>query len=316
MSNPLAAISDQLTATVAEVSKSVVAIHARPRFTSSGVVLIPGVIVTADHTIRRDEDIKITTPAGTAVSAELVGRDPGTDLAVLRAEGLDAPAAAWAENFTAQPGALIIGVGRWKDSAIASLGLLSSISPASSTWRGGHLDQVIRLDLQLHPGASGGAVVNAEGKLIGIETGILSRVSVFAIPRATVERVVQQLLAHGRIPRGYLGIGLQPIALPEHQIQKLARPAGTALIVISVGTDTPAAGAGLLIGDILLELGGRVVHTPEDVHDLLSSQSPGGKLRARILRGGEPMEVDVTVGERPRKAGESHGRAGERPVRG
>ena len=299
MSNPLSAFSDQLTATVAAVGKSAVAIHARPRFASSGVHWSPGLIVTADHTIRRDEDIKITTPAGASLAAEIVGRDAGTDLAVLRAEGLDAPVVSRGDNADAKPGGLVIAVGRSKDSAIAALGVLSSISPASSTWRGGHLDRILRLDLELHPGASGGAVVNAEGNLIGIATAALSRVSVFAIPPSTVDRVAQQLVAHGRVPRGYLGVGLQPIALPEHLIEKLARPAGAALIVISVGTDTPAARAGVGIGDILLELGGRATHSPEDVHDLLSSRPVGDKLVAKILRGGEPKEVELIVGERP-----------------
>ncbi len=302
MPNPLIAFSEHLTATIAEVGKAVVAVHARHRFASSGVHWSPGVIVTADHTIRRDEDIKITTPGGATVAAELAGRDPGTDLAVLKVEGLDAGVALRAEGFKPQPGALVAAVGRSKDSAIAALGLLSSISPESSTWRGGRLDQVLRLDMELHPGASGGAVVNAEGKLIGIATSALSRVSVFAIPPSTIDRVAQQLVAHGRIQRGYLGVGLQPIALPEHLIERLKRPGGTALIVISVGADTPASRAGLVIGDILIELGGRATHTPENVHELLDSQSIGAKLDARILRGGEPVEVELTVSERPRKA--------------
>ena len=302
MANPLAAFSEHLTSTVAEVGKSVVAVHARHRFASSGVHWTQGNIVTAPHTIRGDEEIKVTTPAGAVLAAELVGRDPGTDLAVLKVEGFDAPVAARAEGYNARPGALVTAVGRSKDSTIAALGLISSISPAAQTWRGGHLDQVLRLDLELHPGASGGAVVNAEGKLIGIATSALSRVSVFAIPPTTVDRVAGQLVAHGRIPRGYLGIGLQPIALPEHLIQRLTRAAGPALIVISVGADTPAGKAGLVIGDILLELGGHVMHTPENVHVLLDSQSIGAKLRARILRGGEPIEVELTVGERPPSA--------------
>lgn len=294
MPNPLIDLSDQLAATVAAVSKSIVAIHARHRFASSGVHWSPGIIVTADHTIRRDEDIKITAPTGATLPAELVGRDAGTDLAVLRVESLDAPVAARAENFEAQPGSLVLAVGRSKDSAIAALGLLSSISGPSSTWRGGHLEQVLRLDLDLHPGASGGAVVNSEGKLIGIATSVLSRVSVFAIPLVTIDRVAQQLVQHGRIPRGYLGVGLQPIALPEHQQKQ-------GLIVISVSADSPAAKAGIVVGDILLELGGRATLTPDDVHSLLSAQTIGAKLRARVLRGGEPKDMEVTVGERPSK---------------
>ena len=298
--NPLIAFSEQLAATVAEVGKSVVAVHARHRFASSGMHWMPGVVVTADHTIRRDEDIKITTPDGKTLPAELAGRDPGTDLAVLKVEGLDAPVAVRAGGFQPQPGALVLAVGRSKDSAIAALGLLSSISPESQTWRGGRLDQVVRLDMDLHPGASGGAVVNAEGKLIGIATAALSRVSVFGIPPSTIDRVAQQLVAHGRVPRGYLGVGLQPIALPEHLLKSLNRT-GAALIVISVGADAPAGRAGLVIGDILLELGGRATHSPEDVHLLLDAQSIGTKLRATILRGGKPMEVEVTPAERGQK---------------
>lgn len=295
MPNPLASLSGQLTELVSEAAKSVVAIHARHRFASSGVHWTAGIVVTADHTIRRDEDIKITAPNGATLSAELLGRDPGTDLAVLRVENLDATVPARAENFDPQPGSLVLAVGRSKDSAIASMGLLGSISGPSSTWRGGHLDQVLRLSLDLHPGASGAAVVNAEGKLIGIATSVLSRVSVFAIPLATIDRVAEQLIKHGRISRGYLGVGLQPILLEEHPKPKQG------LIVISVSADSPAARAGIVIGDILLELGDRATHSPDDVHMLLSSQSIGSKIRARILRGGEPKEIELTVGERPPK---------------
>ena len=135
----------------------------------------------------------------------------------------------------------------------------------------------------------------------GDATAALSRVSVFAIPPVTVDRVARQLVAHGRIPRGYLGVGLQPIALPEHLIKQLNRPAGTALIVISVGAETPAGKAGIVIGDVLLELGGRVTQVPEHVHELLDSQSIGAKLKARILRGGKAMDLELTVGERPSK---------------
>ncbi len=295
MPNPLTSLSGQLTELVSESAKSVVAIHARHRFASSGVHWTPGIIVTADHAIRRDEDINITAPNGATLSAELVGRYPGADLAVLRIENFDAPVAPRAENFDPQPGNLVLAVGRSKDSAIASMGLLGSISGPSSTWRGGYLDQVLRLSLDLHPGASGAAVVNAEGKLIGIATSVLSRVSVFAIPLATIDRVAGQLIKHGRIPRGYLGVGLQPIVLEEHPKQRQG------LIVISVSADSPAARAGTVIGDILLELGDRATHSPDDVHMLLSSQSIGSKIRARILRGGEPKEIELTVGERPPK---------------
>ncbi len=302
MENPLLSLSDQLASVVERAGQSVVAIHARPRFDSSGVHWKPGIVVTAEHTIRRDEDIRITTANGGTHTAELAGRDPGTDLAVLRVKDLDVPVASRAEATTVRPGNVILAVGRMQDSASAAFGVLSSISGASQTWRGGRLDQVVRLDLALHPGASGGAVVDAGGNLIGIATSALSRVSVFAIPLTTVTRVVEKLLAHGRVPRGYLGVGLQPVAIPDHLKAKLNLSSSSGLIAISVDPEAPAGRAGMVIGDILLELSSRAISDPEDVQDALDSDSIGKIVKARILRGGAVTELDVTVGERPRKA--------------
>jgi len=301
LTNPLVSFSEQLASTVAQVGQSIVAVHARPRFDSSGVHWSNGVVVTADHTIRRDEDIQVTAPDGSKLSAELVGRDPGTDLAVLRVAGLTAPVAERAAAIPT-PGSVMLAVGRSKDSVSAAFGVLSSISPAAQTWRGGRLDQVVRLDIALHPGASGAAVVDAAGKLAGIATPVLSRVSVFAVPLATVDRVVEALLAHGRIPRGYLGVGLQPVAIPEHLKSTLNLKASTGLIVISADHDAPAGQAGIIIGDVLLELGGRSIQEPEHVQEVLDSGSVGKKLPARLLRGGKLVELDVTPGERPRKS--------------
>jgi len=300
LTNPLVSFSEQLAATVAEVGRSTVAVHARARFDSSGVHWTKGVVVTADHAVRRDEDIHVTASNGSKLAAELIGRDPGTDLAVLRVPELDVPIAERAER-TPTPGSVVLAVGRSKDSVSAAFGVLSSISPASQTWRGGRLDQVVRLDLALHPAASGAAVVDAAGKLFGIATPVLSRVSVFAVPLATVDRVVETLLAHGRIPRGYLGVGLQPIAIPEHLKSTLHLTASTGLIVISVDHDAPAGQAGVMIGDVLLELNGLAIQEPENIQEALGAGSVGKKLPARLLRGGKLVDVELTVGERPRK---------------
>ena len=300
MSNPLVSFSEELAATVARAGQSVVTVHGRSRFDSSGVHWSPGIIVTSDHALRRDEDIHVTSPDGKRLDAELVGRDPGTDLAVLRAQGLTASVAERGEK-TPAPGSVILAVGRFKDSVSAAFGVLSSISGPSQTWRGGRLDQVLRVDVALHPAASGGAIVNAEGKLVGIATPVLSRVAVFAIPPATIQRVVETLLAHGRMPRGYLGVGLQPVALPEHLKSTLKLPGSTGLIVISVDPEAPAGRAGITIGDVVVDLGGATIERPEDVQHVLDSGSVGKKLSARILRGGTLVDVEVTVGERPRK---------------
>jgi S1-C subfamily serine protease len=215
MASALISLSNELAALVESSAASVVAVLGRPRFNSSGVHWSPGVVVTAEHTLRRDEDILVMTGAGDQLPAEVAGRDPGTDLAVLRVKGLPIPTVHHAEHSALRPGDLIVAIGRNQQSANAAIGLISSLSGPSRTWRGGKLDQVIRLDVALHPVASGSAVVDSAGRLIGIATPVLSRAAAFAVPNATVERVVQVLLAHGRLPQGYLGAGLQPIPLPN-----------------------------------------------------------------------------------------------------
>jgi len=301
LTNSLVSFSDELASVVGKAAQSVVAIHARRRFDSSGVHWSPGIIVTACHTIRRDEDIRITIPNGTTVNAELVGRDPGTDLAVLRAASLDVHVVSKAETASLVPGQIALAVGRSKDSPIAALGVIGSISPASQTWRGGRLDRVIRLALDLQPGAAGGAVVNAAGQFIGFATQALSRFSAFAIPPETIARISERLIMHGRIPRGYLGAGLQPIALPEHLTTKLGLSSPTGLMAMSVDPDAPAGRAGVSIGDILIELNGQSVARPEKVQELLDSDSIGKKMPVKIVRGGEVVKLDVTIGERPRR---------------
>lgn len=301
MGSSLIALSEELAGVVERAGQSVVAVHARPRFDSSGVHWKPGIVVTADHAIRRDEDIRITAANGRTYAAELAGRDPGTDLAVLRVKDLDSPTAAPTDNGTPRPGSVLLAVGRSKDSVSAAFGVLSSVSGPSQTWRGGRLDQIVRLDIALHPGASGAAVVDAAGRWIGLATSALSRVSVLAIPLATINRVAEKLLAHGRVPRGYLGVGLQPIAIPEHLKSKLNLSSGSALIAISVDPEAPAGRAGMLIGDVLFELAGKPIRDPEDVQETLDADSIGKTITARVLRGGAAEQFEITIGERPRR---------------
>jgi S1-C subfamily serine protease len=299
MASALISLSNELASLVESSAAPVVAVHGRPRFNSSGVHWSPGVVVTADHTLRHDDDILVTTGTGDKFSAEIAGRDAGTDLAALRVKDLPIPTAHQAESY-ARPGNLILAIGRNQQSANAALGVISSLGGPSQTWRGGKLDQVIRLDVALHPVASGGAVVDSAGKLIGIATPVLSRAAAFAVPNATVERVVQSLLAHGRLPQGYLGAGLQPIPLPEHLTKGLGLTAAGGLMTVSVDQDAPAGKAGLTIGDVLLDLNGQLVERLEAVRPLLAEQV-GKSVTARILRGGKLMNLEISVVERPRR---------------
>jgi S1-C subfamily serine protease len=239
----------------------------------------------------------VTTGAGDRLAAEVVGRDAGTDLAVLRVKGLAIPTVSKTEDSVYRPGSLIVAIGRNKDSANAALGVISSLAGPSQTWRGGKLDQVVRLDLALHPVASGGAIVDATGHFIGIATPVLSRASVFAVPNATVERVTQALLAHGRLPQGYLGAALQPIRLPEHLTKSLRVGITGGLMTVSVDQDAPAGKAGLLIGDVLLELNGQFVDKPEAVR-LLLADAVGKTIPALVLRGGALIALEIAVTER------------------
>ena len=228
MASSLVSFSNELAALVERSAAPVLAVLGRPRFNSSGVHWSPGVVVTAEHALRYEDEIAVLTGAGDRLPAEVAGRDPGTDLAVLRVKDLAIPVVPKSQDSAHGPGNLVVAVARNKENANASLGVISSLGGAAQTWRGGKLDQVIRLDLALQPVGSGAAVVDASGQMIGIATPILSRAAAFAVPNATVERVVQALLAHGRLPQGYLGAGLQPISLPEHLSKSLGLQSGEA----------------------------------------------------------------------------------------
>ncbi|MCU1235197.1 MAG: hypothetical protein JWP63_3164 [Candidatus Solibacter sp.] len=293
MANELAALSNEIAAAVEAAGRNVVAVHARPRFSSSGVIWRAGVIVTAEHTIRREEEITVTLPDGTNTAATLVGSDPGTDLAVLKFEGSTAVPGRTTTTAPA-PGALALTIGRSEDSGVnATLGIISACSGEWRTWRGGRLDHYIRLDLTLYPGSDGGAVINTAGETIGIATSALSRIAGLAIPAVTIDRVVDEILARGRVARGYLGVGLQPVELPDHQ---------KGLIVLSLEPAGPAATAGVLIGDIVIKLGGKAVHDTDDVQRGLEGHAIGQKVEVEVLRGGEARQVAVVVGERPRRS--------------
>lgn len=290
MATQLAALSNEIAAAVALAARNVVAVHARPRFSSSGVFWRPGVIVTAEHTIRREEEITVTLPDGTNTAATLAGTDAGTDIAVLKiAAANQTPPITTAAPA---PGSLALTIGRSEDSGPnATLGIISASSGEWRTWRGGRLDHYLRLDLTVYPGSDGGAVINMAGETIGIATTALSRIAALAIPAVTLDRVVDEILARGHVVRGYLGVGLQPVELPDHH---------KGLIVLSLEPKGPAAQAGVLIGDILVQLGGKSMQDTDDIQLALEGRAMGQSVSLDILRGGESRQIAVTIAERPR----------------
>jgi S1-C subfamily serine protease len=299
MSEALIELSNALAAATERAAIHTVAVHTGPRGSSSGVIWRAGIIVTSDHALRSDEEIKVTLPEQRVVSATLVGRDASTDLAVLKCAEAASPGPAFGDAAALAAGHLTLVVGRTRASGpVAALAAVSLAVAERRQWGGATLAPYLRLDVGLQPTAIGGAVVDARGDVVGIATPKFARFGAIAIPAATVNRVADLLLGKGRIPRGYLGVGLQPIRLPAELAQSTQRKGKTATIVLDVAPDGPAHQAGLLIGDLLLSLDGQEVLHPGDVHSTLGPDSIGKTFVAQLLRGGELREVGIRVIER------------------
>lgn len=296
----LAAFSSELADAVERAGRSVVAIHARRRIPSSGVVWRPGVVVATHHTIRRDEDIQVTLPDGGTVAADLAGRDPGTDLAVLRLRGGEAQPAERGDTAELRVGHLVLAVGRPGEGGVtASLGAVSAVGGEWRTWSGGRMDRLVRLDLAVRDGFSGGPLVDARGLVVGINTSALARGAALTIPVSTVERVAEQLLSRGRVARGYLGIATQPVRVPASVKTAAATAAEVGLMVVRVDPGSPAEQGGVLMGDVVLELDGTPVADAGHLAALLGGDRIGQAISVRVLRAGEAATLSVVIAERP-----------------
>jgi len=299
MSAELIALSNALAQATDRAAAHTVAVHTEARGSSSGVVWRNGVIVTAEHALRRDEEIQVTLPDGRVVAAALAGRDSSTDLAVLRCAEAASPIAETAEVSLIQPGCLALVVGRTRASGpVAALGAVSLVAPERRTWTGAAFAPYVRLDVGLQPTAVGGAVIDAHGRVIGIATPRFAHFGAIAVPAPTVNRVVDTLLQKGRIPRGYLGVGLQPVRLPDALRQTLQRSEKAAAIVLDVEPEGPAHKAGIVIGDIFVAFASHPVTRLEDIHAQLAAESIGKPLPVKFVRGGALQEASIVVGER------------------
>lgn len=311
MNDSLSSLSQSMTGAVEKISPSIVAVDARRRVPTSGVIWRPDIIVSTNHTVRRDEEITITTHDGRSFPATLAGRDPSTDLAVLRFDGGGGTgggggdALATTDAAATKVGNLVLAVGRAHPSrgVTASLGIVSEAGGGWRTWRGGEIDRLIRPDISIFIGFSGGALVDAEGRVVGVNTTGLARGAALTIPAATVNRVVDHLLQHGRVARPYLGVAMQPVALPDDLRSKYNWPAATALMMLSVEPNAAAGQAGITLGDVLVALDGAAVADTDDVQAALGRSAVGQTITATILRGGERHEMTITLGERPSAKG-------------
>ena len=294
-------LSNEFASAAEQVGRSVVAIHARHRMNSSGIQWRKGVVVTADHAIRREDDIRVTVEPGKSLGATLAGRDPSTDLAVLKLEdqgSLTVPD--FGDTTGLKLGHLVLALARsWRGYLVASAGIIGGLSGEWRTWRGGRLDQHLRLDLILYPGFSGGPLVTGLGKIVGINTSGLSRGRAVTIPVSTVNLVVDELLEQGHIARPYLGLAMQPVAIPDALRGKLKSGTGAGLLVVHVEPGSPADKAGVLLGDVLTELQGKTLEEMENVQELLGSARIGESLATKLIRGGSLVQLSITLSERP-----------------
>lgn len=295
----LTTISNQLADAVQAAGAWTVRVQARRGPAASGIALAADLILTADHVVdpSREENIKIGLPDGSEAGASVVGRDPATDVAVLRiASGTLTPAkAADAEPRT---GALALVVGRPGTQPNASLGLITGSAGPTRTRRGGMLERFIMVDAVMYPGFSGGALVDTDGQVLGmITSGLGFGGPAVALPWSLVSQVAETLKTHGKVARGYLGIGSQPVTLSQ-QVKDLAGGQERGLLVIQVADGGPAATGGVLQGDILVRVDGSSIANADDLQGILTPAKVGNSISVSLVRGGELKELAVTVGSR------------------
>jgi S1-C subfamily serine protease len=285
-------LSDQLAAAVQRAGQSVLAVHGRPRIPSTGIHWHSGLIVTANHTLQADEDLTVTRPTGESSRVTVVGRDPGLDIAVLRIGDSAMTVADVGDSDAVRVGHMVLALGAGPR---ASWGVISAIGAASSQRAEGDL---FSLDLRLYPGFSGGPLVDARGAVVGVNTSGASRHLHLAIPANAVNRVVDAVVRHGRVPQAYLGVSTQQIRVPEGVRDEGGAARSRAVIVVEVQPGSPAA-AGLLVGDVILALDGVAIADPLDLRGALRPERIGQPVTASVLRAGRVLEVPLTVGERP-----------------
>ena len=298
MPGTLVEFSQQLANTVEKAGQSVVSVLEGGRAGVSGTVWREGIAVAVDHTIQGLEEVTAILPSGKETKASVIGRDPGTDIALLKLP-TDIAAAALADDSSARPGEIVLSVGRrGTEGLAATYGLISAIGGPWRTSSGGRVDRWFRLDLNPFPGFSGGPIINASCEVLGIATSGPRR-SAAVVPAATVNRIVDQLLKHGRTVRGYIGIGVQPVAFPEDAWQKLGISGGRGLLIIAVAPDTAATESGLMVGDVIVSIDGKTLQSGASLQSILDGENVGKSVSFGVVRGGQLLQIAVIVREKP-----------------
>jgi S1-C subfamily serine protease len=300
MTDTLQHVSEALAATVAAAGPGLVRVAARRRLPATGIVWSPeGIIVTAHHVVEQEDAIQVGLPDGQTVVAVLVGRDPTTDLAVLRVQAGSLMPSPWGapDLHSLRVGHLVLALGRPGQSVQATLGVISALGASWRTPVGGQVDRYVQTDVVMYPGFSGGPLLDTSGHIVGLNTSALLRGISLTVPVATVRRVVEMLLAHGRVRRGYLGVSTQPVRLPAALAQQLGQETGLLLTTVEPGS--PGEQSGLLLGDTLVGLEETPIRQHDDLLMCMGPERIGVAVSIRIIRGGQLQALPVVVGERP-----------------
>jgi S1-C subfamily serine protease len=298
--NPMSATLHELSTNIAELvaaaDKYIVRVEGRRRLSATGIVYrADGLIVTANHIVERDEDLMVGLGDGSSHRATLVGRDPSSDLALLRVEANNLPAATWSDPASLRVGHIVLALGRPGRTVQATLGVISALGGSWRTAAGADIEQYLQTDVAMYPGFSGGPLLAADGSFAGLNSSALVHGISVALPAPTIHRVVETLVTHGRVPRGYLGIGIQPVRLAGNLQERAGQETG--LMVMSVENGSPAEKAGLLQGDILVTLNGTALRQVDDLQSLLSSTPIGTSVPTRVARSGDIHDLTVTIGQ-------------------
>jgi serine protease Do len=297
-SSTLQELSSQLAAAVETAGNFVVSIHARRRIPSSGIVWRDGVVVSASHTVRRDDEIPVTLPSGESVVAKVAGRDSATDLVALRVDGTKSFVAPRADASSLRVGSLVLAVGRPGRDVSASFGIVSAVGQGWRSWQGTRIDRVLRLDVAVYDGFSGGPLVDPSGAVLGLNNSALARGTPLALPAAAVDKVLDELLEKGHVRRPFIGVAVQPVALSESVVKQHGLEGEAGLLIISIADGSPADKAGMMLGDVLLVANGNALKGPDDLLDALSSVPKNGAVTVKFLRGGTLKSAAITPADR------------------
>lgn len=291
----LSAFSNQMADAVERVGKSLVTVYGRDRQPATGIIYAEELVLTADHVIERDDNLSVEAADGKKYAAQLVGRDPSSDLAVLRVAGLTAEIAGTSQ--TARVGQWILAVGRpSSEGAMASGGVISAVGGPIRLGRGQSLDKYIRTDATPYPGFSGGPLIDATGAVLGVLTTGLARGVTLAIPTEIALQVAETLTKQGYVKRGYLGVISQQVKLPV--AQRAGQNQEHGLLVMRVEDGSPAEQGGILMGDILVSVDDNIVNNADDLLSLLTGDRVGKAVRVGVIRGGALQTLSVTVAQR------------------